>query len=67
MFSSTASGENAGQVTFAICGFGSRGCDALTGIEVSVESHVMALAAEESHVCGGKSVNLNDFSREALE
>lgn len=39
---STASGENTGQVTFAICGFGSR-------------------------VCGGKSVNLNDFSREALE
>lgn len=41
--------------------------NALTGIEASVESHVMALAAEESRVCGGKSVNLNDFSREALE
>ena len=35
------------------------GC--LTDIEASVESHVMALAAEASRLAGGKTIRLSDF------
>ena len=35
--------------------------DALTGIDASVESHVMALAAEESRLNGGATVELSEF------
>ena len=37
------------------------GTDALTSVDASVESHVMALAAEESRVSGGKTVTLSEF------
>lgn len=39
----------------------SGGGDALTGIDVSVESHVMALAAEASRLSGGETVDLEAF------
>ena len=40
----------------------SGGCEqALTGLDASVESHVMALAAEASRLAGGKTVVLDDF------
>ena len=42
------------------------GDQALTGIEASVESHVMALAAERSRLAGGKTVELAAFEREAM-
>lgn len=35
--------------------------DARSGIEVSVESHIMALAAEESRKQKGKTIDLNEF------
>lgn len=44
----------------------SGGAGALTGIEASVESHVMALAAERSRLSGGETVELAEFERQAL-
>ena len=41
-----------------IAGGGSQG---LTGVDASVESHVMALAAEASRLAGGKTITLADF------
>ncbi len=38
----------------------------LTGIEASVESHVMALAAERSRIQGGRTVTLEELEKEAL-
>lgn len=43
----------------------SGGGDALTGIDVSVESHVMALAAEASRLSGGETVDLEAFKAQA--
>ena len=37
------------------------GADALTGVDVSVESHVMALAAEASRLDGGRTITLSEF------
>ncbi len=37
------------------------GADGLTGIGASVESHVMALAAEASRLDGGRTITLADF------
>ncbi len=37
------------------------GSQGLTGIDASVESHVMALAAEASRLAGGKTITLADF------
>ena len=39
------------------------GREALTSIDVSVESHIMALAAEESRLHGGKAITLSDFGK----
>lgn len=39
---------------------------ALTGIEASVESHVMALAAEESRVNGGLPIELDAFMKSVM-
>ena len=36
--------------------------DVLTSVDASVESHVMALAAEESRLAGGKSIELDEFA-----
>ncbi len=35
--------------------------NALTSVDASVESHIMALAAEESRVSGGAAITLKDF------
>ena len=43
---------------------GSGQSQALTGIDASVESHVMALAAEWSRQNGGETVTLADFERQ---
>ena len=40
------------------------GTEGLTGIDVSVESHVMALAAEASRLAGGKVISLAEFEGE---
>lgn len=40
--------------------------DALTSIDASVESHVMAMAAEYSRLHGGESVSLTDFTAENM-
>ena len=40
-----------------------QGAEALTGIDASVESHVMALAAEHSRLHGGETVVLEEFDR----
>ena len=45
----------------------SGGGEALTGIDVSVESHVMALAAEASRLSGGETVDLERFKAQAEE
>lgn len=37
------------------------GAQSLTGIDASVESHVMALAAEASRLDGGRTITLADF------
>lgn len=37
------------------------GADALTGVDASVESHVMALAAEASRLDGGRTITLAEF------
>ena len=37
------------------------GGEALTGVDASVESHVMALAAEASRLDGGRTITLADF------
>ena len=37
------------------------GTEGLTSVDASVESHVMALAAEASRVNGGKTVVLDEF------
>ncbi len=37
------------------------GTEGLTGVDVSVESHVMALAAEASRLDGGRTVTLSEF------
>ena len=37
------------------------GADALTGVDASVESHVMALAAEASRLDGGRTITLSEF------
>ena len=37
------------------------GASGLTGVDASVESHVMALAAEASRLSGGKTITLADF------
>ena len=37
------------------------GAEALTGLDASVESHVMALAAEASRLDGGRTITLADF------
>lgn len=55
-------------------GLASRFCDliasggsgALTGIDASVESHVMALAAEASRLRGGETIDLKEFADSAL-
>lgn len=39
---------------------------ALTGIEASVESHVMALAAEESRIHGGLPIELDAFMKSVM-
>ena len=39
----------------------SGGTEGLTGIDVSVESHVMAMAAEASRLAGGRTVTLAEF------
>lgn len=39
----------------------SGGSQGLTGVDASVESHVMALAAEASRLAGGKTITLADF------
>lgn len=39
------------------------GREALTSIDVSVESHIMALAAEESRLHGGRAITLSDFGK----
>ena len=39
---------------------------ALTGIEASVESHVMALAAEESRINGGLPIELDAFMKSVM-
>ena len=44
----------------------SGGTEALTGVEASVESHVMALAAERSRLDRGATVTLADFEKEVL-
>ena len=44
----------------------SGGTQALTGVEASVESHVMALAAERSRLTGGATIALEEFEKEAL-
>lgn len=36
--------------------------EGLTSLDASIESHVMALAAEESRVCGGKTILLSEFA-----
>lgn len=41
----------------------SGGAESLTGIDASVESHVMALAAEASRLRGGETVVLADFQQ----
>ena len=33
-----------------------------TSIDVSVDSHIMAMAAEHSRLCGGQNVLLRDFA-----
>lgn len=38
------------------------GTDGLTSVDVSVESHVMALAAEASRLAGGKVIDLDEFT-----
>ena len=38
------------------------GIDGLTSVDASVESHVMALAAEASRVAGGAVISLDEFS-----
>ena len=43
----------------------SGGSGALTGIDASVESHVMALAAEASRLRGGETVDLAEFAAQA--
>ena len=40
--------------------------EALTGIEASVESHVMALAAEESRIHGGLPIELDAFMKSVM-
>lgn len=37
----------------------------LTSLDASIESHVMALAAEESRINGGKTIRLSDFTAKA--
>ncbi len=44
----------------------SGGTQALTGVEASVESHVMALAAERSRLEGGRTVDLAAFEKLAI-
>ncbi len=43
----------------------SGGKSGLTSLDASVESHVMALAAEESRISGGKTIRLSDFTAKA--
>lgn len=50
-----------------LCRYVRENCtDTRSGIEASVESHVMALAAEESRKCGGKVIALADYISEHL-
>ena len=42
------------------------GSQALTSIDASVESHVMAMAAEYSRLHKGESVELEQFVRDCL-
>ncbi len=44
----------------------SGGTQGLTGIDASVESHVMALAAERSRQQGGQTIDLAAFEQEAI-
>ncbi len=37
------------------------GAQSLTGVDASVESHVMALAAEASRLDGGRTITLSEF------
>ena len=37
--------------------------DALTSIDVSIESHVMALTAEASRLRNGETIELDEFTR----
>ena len=37
--------------------------EALTSVDASVESHIMALAAEESRLHNGQSIDLEEFSK----
>lgn len=41
--------------------------EARTGIDVSVESHAIAMAAEESRLQGGRTISLEDFMTAAAE
>ena len=43
----------------------SGGTEALTGVDASVESHVMALAAEASRLAEGRTVTLSEFVQNA--
>lgn len=47
----------------AFCGLIEGGGEPLTGIDASVESHVMALAAEQSRLRGGETVVLAEFDK----
>lgn len=42
------------------------GGEALTSVDASVESHVMALAAERSRLHGGTAVTLKEFEKQAI-
>lgn len=55
-------GGGDGRMMAELCRYVRENCtDTRTGIEASVESHIMALAAEESRKCGGKVIELADF------
>lgn len=55
-------GGDQGMMTYLIDLIRSGRRDSLTGIDASVESHVMALAAEASRLAGGRPIDLADFT-----
>ena len=51
-----------------VCSLFSEGApkqQALTSVDVSVESHIMSLAAEASRLAGGASIDLRQFAASA--